>query len=142
MPASCYARPQPCPWELGKLGSRPRAELAAKTCGGNDIRMDRFLLLAFVLACLTACEQPAPSSPQIRSVRAVTVERRVISEPVVLIGQIRARDEISLAFRIDGKLVERTVAPGDRIDVGRLVARLARINDVCNVRIGPEQAIT
>jgi len=93
------------------------------------MRMDRFLLVAFVLACLTACEQPAPSSPQIRSVRAVTVERRVISEPVVLIGQIRARDEISLAFRIDGKLVERTVAPGDRIDVGRLVARLDSQNE-------------
>jgi membrane fusion protein, multidrug efflux system len=78
---------------------------------------------------LFACGQPAPSAPQIRSVRAVAVERRVVSEPVVLIGQIKPRDEISLAFRIDGKVIERPVAPGDRITVGRLVARLDSQNE-------------
>lgn len=88
------------------------------------MRVDRFLLLASALACLTACEQPAPAAPQIRSVRAVTVERRVLAERVVLIGQIKPRDEISLAFRIDGKLIERPVIVGDRITAGRLVARL------------------
>jgi RND family efflux transporter MFP subunit len=46
-----------------------------------------------------------------------------------LIGQIRARDEINLAFRIDGKLLERTVNLGDRINVGRLVARLDSQNE-------------
>jgi RND family efflux transporter MFP subunit len=93
------------------------------------MRVDRVLLVAFVLACLTACEQPTPPISQIRSVRAVTAEHRVISESVVLIGQIRARDEISLAFRIDGKLVERSVNLGDRITVGRLVARLDSQNE-------------
>lgn len=88
------------------------------------MRLKLFAVIGFVSAGLMACEQPGPPTPQIRSVRAVTVERRVISEPVVLIGQIRARNEISLAFRIDGKLIERPVAVGDRITVGRLVARL------------------
>ena len=83
-----------------------------------------FAVVGLVSAALAACEQAAPPAPQVRPVRAVTVERRVISEPVVLIGQVRAKDEISLAFRVDGKLVERPVAPGDRITVGRLVARL------------------
>jgi membrane fusion protein, multidrug efflux system len=82
-----------------------------------------------VLACLTACEQPAAPTPPIRSVRAVTAEHRVISESVVLIGQIRARDEISLAFRIDGKLIERPVNLGDRITIGHLVARLDSQNE-------------
>ena len=88
------------------------------------MRLKLFAVIGFVAAGLVACEQSSPPTPQIRSVRAVTVERRVISEPVVLIGQIRARNEISLAFRIDGKLIERAVAVGDRITVGRLVARL------------------
>ena len=61
----------------------------------------------FCLGGACACEQPAPPTPQIRPVRAVTVEHRVISEPLVLIGQIKPRNEISLAFRIDGKLIER-----------------------------------
>jgi membrane fusion protein, multidrug efflux system len=93
------------------------------------MRVDRVLLVAFVLACLTACEQPAAPTPPIRSVRAVTAEHRVISESVVLIGQIRARDEISLAFRIDGKLIERPVNLGDRITIGHLVARLDSQNE-------------
>jgi membrane fusion protein, multidrug efflux system len=93
------------------------------------MRVDRVLLVSFVLACLTACEQPAAPTPPIRSVRAVTAEHRVISESVVLIGQIRARDEISLAFRIDGKLIERPVNLGDRITIGHLVARLDSQNE-------------
>jgi RND family efflux transporter MFP subunit len=88
------------------------------------MRPSLFAAAGLVAAGLAACEQAAPPAPQVRPVRAVTVERRVVSEPVVLIGQIRPRDEISLAFRIDGKLIERPVAPGDRITVGRLVARL------------------
>jgi RND family efflux transporter MFP subunit len=93
------------------------------------MRLKLFAVIAVVSAGVTACEQSAPPAPPIRSVRAVAVERRVISEPVVLTGQIRPRDEVSLAFRIDGKLVDRTVAPGDRITVGRLVARLDSQNE-------------
>src|SRR3954452_9463658 len=88
------------------------------------MRVKLFAVIGFVSAGLMACERTGPPTPQIKSVRAVTVERRVISEPVVLIGQIRGRNEISLAFRIDGKLIERSVAVGDRITVGRLVGRL------------------
>jgi RND family efflux transporter MFP subunit len=88
------------------------------------MRVQPFVMAGVVCMCLPACEQPPPAAPQVRPVRALTVERRIISESVVLVGQIRARDEISLAFRIDGKLIERPVTLGDRIIPGRLVARL------------------
>src|SRR4029450_13737206 len=91
---------------------------------GSNMRLRPLAAIGLLAVGLAACEQPAAPTPQVRSVRAVTVERRVISEPVVLIGQIRARNEISLAFRIDGKLIGRSVAVGDRITVGRLVGRL------------------
>src|SRR5262249_25910602 len=96
---------------------------------GSSMRLRPLAAIGLLAAGLAACEQPAAPTPQVRSVRAVAVERRVISEPVVLIGQIKARDEISLAFRVDGKLMERTVAPGDRINVGRLIARLDSQNE-------------
>src|SRR6476646_5778779 len=86
------------------------------------MRLKLFAVIGFVSAGVMACEQSGAPTPDLRYV--LTVERRVISEPVVLIGQIRARNEISLAFRIDGKLIERSVAVGDRVTVGRLVARL------------------
>ena len=93
------------------------------------MQVDRVLLVVLVLACLTACDQPAATTAPIRSVRVITAEHRVIPESIVLIGQIRARDEISLAFRIDGKVIDRTVGPGDRINVGHLIARLDSQNE-------------
>jgi RND family efflux transporter MFP subunit len=43
---------------------------------------------------------------------------------VVLTGQIKAEDEVSLGFRIDGKMVQRLVSVGDRVTPGEIVARL------------------
>jgi membrane fusion protein, multidrug efflux system len=87
------------------------------------------LVIGFASVWLSACEQPAPPAPQIRHVRAVTVGHRVISEALVLTGQIKARDEISLAFRIDGKLIERAVTVGEWLTEGRIVARLDSQNE-------------
>ena len=61
--------------------------------------------------------------------RTVTVERRVVSEPLILTGQIRAQEEVNLAFRIDGKLIERFASVGQRVTAGQLVARLDAQNE-------------
>src|SRR5262245_56573831 len=89
-----------------------------------SMRRKPLVAIGLLSVGLSACDQSPPPAPQIRSVRAVKVEHRVISDSVVLIGQIKARDEISLAFRIDGRVIERSVNPGDRIHVGHAVARL------------------
>ena len=58
---------------------------------------------AFLVCCasvwLGACEQQSPPTAQVRPVRAVTVEHRVISEPLVMVGQIKPQDEVNIAFR-------------------------------------------
>jgi len=77
-----------------------------------------------VAMLLAGCHEPAPPPPEARPVRTVTVERRAGGEPVSLTGQIRAQDEVSLAFRIDGRMLERRVNIGDRVKAGQLVARL------------------
>jgi RND family efflux transporter MFP subunit len=46
-----------------------------------------------------------------------------------LIGQIRAQHEVRLAFRIDGKLIERPVNVGDQIKTGQLIARIDSENE-------------
>jgi RND family efflux transporter MFP subunit len=86
--------------------------------------------IAFVgLALLGACgEAPLPAE-QVRPVRAVTVERRVTGEPVGLTGQVRAQDEVNLAFRTDGKLIERPVNVGDPVTTGQLIGRLDPQNE-------------
>jgi hypothetical protein len=58
-------------------------------------------LSCVALLCLGACGESAPPPPEVRPVRTVTVERRVSGEPFALTGQVRAQDEVNLAwFRV------------------------------------------
>jgi RND family efflux transporter MFP subunit len=57
-------------------------------------------------------------------VRTVTIEHGADGEIVSLTGQIRAKDEVSLAFQIDGRMLDRPVNVGDVLKSGQLVARL------------------
>ena len=84
----------------------------------------RLAAAALIAATVAGCSEPAPSSPQVRPVRTVTVEQRAEGETVSLTGHVRARDQGSLAFRIDGRLIERPVNVGDVLQAGQVVARL------------------
>ncbi len=84
----------------------------------------RIVLAAVIVAILAGCGKPAPSTPQARAVRTVTVERGAEGETVSLTGQVRAKDEVSLAFRLDGRIIERPVNVGDVLKAGQVVARL------------------
>src|SRR5919199_5959136 len=75
-----------------------------------------------IVASLAGCQEHAKPAPDIRPVRTVTVERRPIEEPFALTGQVRAQDEVSLAFRIDGRMVERHINVGDRVKPGQVLA--------------------
>jgi RND family efflux transporter MFP subunit len=77
-----------------------------------------------LVAAVTGCDHPAPSAPEARPVRTVAVERGAAGETVSLTGQIRAKDQASLAFRLDGRVIERPVKVGDAVRAGQVVARL------------------
>ena len=80
-----------------------------------------------LLGLLTACgpaDAPDEGPPPIRPVRVVTVEERAAGETVTLTGTIQAQDDVNLAFRIGGQLLERNVNVGDRVSTGQVVARL------------------
>jgi membrane fusion protein, multidrug efflux system len=86
--------------------------------------MRRASLLSFALA-LAACDaEPQNPAPEIRPVRTVTVEMRASGVPVVLTGRIEAEDEARLAFRLSGRMIERAVGTGDRVEAEQLIGRL------------------
>ena len=60
----------------------------------------------------------------IRPVRYVKVEHKKINQPVSLTGEIVAKNNIALSFRIDGKLIERLLSLGDKVTSGQVVAKL------------------
>jgi RND family efflux transporter MFP subunit len=79
---------------------------------------------ALIAATVTGCDKPAPPIAQARPVRTIAVERGAEGETVSLTGQVRAKDEVSLAFRLDGRMIERPVNVGDVLKAGQVVARL------------------
>ncbi|MFN7570288.1 MAG: efflux RND transporter periplasmic adaptor subunit [Betaproteobacteria bacterium] len=81
---------------------------------------------ALLAACRPAAEPPAP---EVRPVRTITVDQRDAQGRVALTGNVQAQTEVNLAFRIDGRLVERAVGIGDAIRPGQLVARLDPENE-------------
>ena len=84
----------------------------------------QILWTALIVAAVTGCDKPAPPTTQARPVRAVTVERLAEGETVSLTGHVRAKDQASLAFRLDGRMIERPVNVGDVLKAGQVVAKL------------------
>jgi len=101
-----------------------------RTTPGNPIRGLHCWLPLAMLALLSACQRTAEApAPEIRPVRAITIEKRDSSGSVALTGTVQAQTEINQSFRIDGRLVERTVDIGDNVKAGQLIARLDPQNE-------------
>src|SRR5499426_4440041 len=88
-------------------------------------RLLQTALSALVLPAMLAACQPdvEAATPQARPVRTVTTEKREAGVPVTLTGRIEAEDEVALAFRISGRLIENDRRLGDRVEPGQVVAR-------------------
>lgn len=82
-----------------------------------------------VAASVAACNKKAARTPEPRPVRTVTVELPAHGATVSFTGQIRAKDQVNLAFRLDGRMIERQVSVGDVITAGQVVARLDSQNE-------------
>ena len=80
---------------------------------------------ALIAVTAAGCDKtwPPPAS-EARPVRTITIEHGAEGEIVSLTGHIRPKDEVSLAFRLDGRMIERPVHVGDVLKPGQVVARL------------------
>ncbi len=82
--------------------------------------------LSSVILSLPACgKEPAPvASESPRPVRTVTVAARAVSPEWSLAGEVKPRVEVRYGFRVGGRVIERKVEIGDRIEPGQVLARL------------------
>jgi membrane fusion protein, multidrug efflux system len=93
------------------------------------------LALPLVLL-LAACSRP-PSAPEpVRAVRTFTVGEVSGGGSIDYAGEVRARTETRLAFRVGGKMVARPVNAGDAVKAGQVLARL----DPQDLQLGQEAA--
>lgn len=82
------------------------------------------LVLSVSLLALAGCtRQEAPPEP-VRAVKVVTVGLEGLQTESVYAGEVRARVESRLGFRVGGKLTQRMVDAGQRVSAGQLLAAL------------------
>lgn len=80
--------------------------------------------LACAAALLAACSRPLPSPEPLRSVKLLTVGLEDMTASAEFAGEVRARVESRLGFRVAGKLVRRQAEPGQRVRAGDVLAQL------------------
>lgn len=90
--------------------------------------------LILIAASVAGCSKKVARTPDPRPVRTVTVESPADGEIVSFTGQIRAKDQVNLAFRIDGRMIERQVSLGDVVAAGQIVAKLDSQNEENSLR--------
>ena len=94
-----------------------------------------FLLLSVSLV-LAACSRPEPPAEPVRAVKLLTVGTEGLNARAELPGEVRARIESRLGFRVGGKLVQRPAQLGQRVAAGELLASL----DPSDLALGSQAA--
>ncbi|WP_018151547.1 efflux RND transporter periplasmic adaptor subunit [Leeia oryzae] len=75
---------------------------------------------------LAACTKETPQAAwqDIRQVKLMAVQTAPAENLLVLPGEVHAATETPLAFRVSGKVSEKSVRLGDAVKAGQLIARL------------------
>lgn len=81
-------------------------------------------VLICAAAVLAACSRETPPPEPVRSVKLIRVGADGFGSTAEYAGDVRARTESALGFRVGGKLVERPAEVGQRVQGGQLLARL------------------
>ena len=103
--------------------------------GGALAGSTRLALIVLAPLVLSACQRREEAAvPEVRPVRTVTVERSEAGALVSMTGRVEAKDEVNLAFRISGRLLENNLRQGDRVEPRQVVARLEPQNELNTLR--------
>ncbi|PDT83182.1 efflux RND transporter periplasmic adaptor subunit [Sinorhizobium sp. BJ1] len=85
----------------------------------------RVLALISLTAVLSGCaEEKAETKEIIRPVKVIEIAGMGEARQLDYSGVVRARTEMTLGFRVAGKITERLVNVGDRVKPGDLLARI------------------
>lgn len=87
-------------------------------------------------ALLSACSRPEPAPEPVRAVKVVTVGVDNYRAGHEFAGEVRARVESRLGFRVGGKIVQRQAELGQRVKPGQVLAQL----DPRDLQLGADAA--
>jgi len=106
------------------------------------VGLTRVLMAAGIgLGVLVGCGGEAPAPAGLRPALVQTVNFAAVADTASFPGEVRARYEIDLGFRIAGKLVERTADTGAAVRKGEALARLDPADVDASARAARAQAV-
>ncbi|MEI8029018.1 MAG: efflux RND transporter periplasmic adaptor subunit [Comamonadaceae bacterium] len=82
------------------------------------------LLLLAALPYLSACSRTVPPPDPVQAVKVLMVAAQSMQSGSEFAGEVRARIESRVGFRVAGKLIRRAVDVGQRVKAGQLLAQL------------------
>jgi multidrug efflux system membrane fusion protein len=94
------------------------------------------LVTLTAVAALAACSKTETAPDPVRAVRTVTVSSQTAGGSYEYAGEVKARTESRLSFRVGGKMLKRLVDLGDTVKAGQLLAQL----DAQDLRLGQDAA--
>jgi membrane fusion protein, multidrug efflux system len=86
--------------------------------------MKKTMILLMLSLVLSACEKPVEPPPPPRPALAIIVGETAANNAMVLVGEVKSRFESNQGFRINGKIIERTVDVGVVVKKGQVIAKL------------------
>jgi RND family efflux transporter MFP subunit len=95
--------------------------------------------LLALLAAGGGCSEKPPATPEPRLVNVVRANLASASSDVGYSGEVRARYETDLSFRVPGKIVARNVEVGSNVKQGDMLARLDREDQQLNAQSAQSQ---
>ncbi|WP_434679074.1 efflux RND transporter periplasmic adaptor subunit [Pseudomonas sp. R1-18] len=81
-------------------------------------------VLVAALLALAGCGEEKPAAPDMPRVYVQAVKTAEFAAAVALTGDIQARVQTRLSFRVNGKIIQRNVDVGDRVTARQVLARL------------------
>lgn len=95
------------------------------------------LALALLLPlAMLGCSRPAPTNEPVRSVKTIKISAQSAASTLEYAGEVKARTESRLGFRVGGKITSRPAELGQSVQAGQVLARL----DPQDLKLGEEAA--
>lgn len=92
--------------------------------GAQFLRLFAPLVMTLALAACSDGSAEVAQTPALRPVKVVEVDAASPAREMRYSGAVKARSEAAAGFRVAGKIIERNVDIGDRVNPGDLLARI------------------
>lgn len=102
-------------------------------------RSTGFLALAISIA-LAGCQESAPQAREPMQVLTEVAQFSEYAPTVSLTGEVKARIQNDLSFRVSGKIIERSVYVGSRVKVGDVLAKIDPQEQIANLNAAQASA--